>query len=313
MKTTKTVVDFVVIACCTYKRPRQLERLIISLTEMSPPPDITIKILIIDNDKNKSAEVVFEKFKNKADIHYIVEENKGLSNVRNRALRTAIELNASHIAFIDDDETADKNWITAHVDFYNRFENIYISNGPVYPKFKENTPNYIIKNKIFAPYSCEQLGKIKRICPSNNVFLALNIVKDNEIYFSQGFNSSGGEDTDFFTRMSSAGFCIGWNYNAVVFEVQDENRTNIKWILERAYNVGRTTGYLKIKNKKKLIKKILYITDKFMKIILNIIISIFSILFGPTAFVNKLTDLAGYFGNIAGASNLKLSNYYGEK
>ena len=38
------------------------------------------------------------------------EEEKGLSNVRNRAIKEAFKLGAGHIAFIDDDEIADINW-----------------------------------------------------------------------------------------------------------------------------------------------------------------------------------------------------------
>lgn len=310
MSIVKPIVRSVVIACCTYKRPEKLEQLLASLIEMTPV-DVPVKVLIVDNDKEKSAQTVCEKYKNKLDIHYVVEKSKGLANVRNRALKTAIELDASHIAFIDDDEIADKNWLVAHVDFYNRFENIYVSNGPVYFEFAENTPDYIIKNKIFNPYNNKQLGKIKRVYPSNNVFFALKIIKDNEIYFSKEFNSSGGEDTDFFTRISSLGCCIGWNYNAIVYEFQDENRTDIKWILKRAYNNGRITGYLKIKNNKK--KKILYIADKCLKIIFSVVISIFSILLGKTVLLNNLVDVFCNSGKIVGASTSKLSNYYGEK
>lgn len=312
MKINKTAVDFIVIACCTYKRPKQLERLIISLTEMYPPPDITIKILIIDNDKNKSAEVVFEKFKNKADIHYIVEENKGLSNVRNRALRTAIELNASHIAFIDDDEIADKNWLINHINFYNKFEDIYISSGLVNFKFENKHPNYIVNNNIFKSYNNKNLGKIKKTCGCGNVFMPLNIVKENNIYFSEEFNLSGGEDTDFFNHFSCNNYNIGWNYNAITYEIVDNSRTNVKWILKRAYNNGRITGYTKINNKKTFIEKKLYIINELFKLVLNSILAPCSILFGMTVFVNKLIDVSGNIGKISGASQYKLSNFYGE-
>lgn len=303
----KSEIKYITIACCTYKRPIQLERLLNSLTTLNLPADIKTEVIIVDNDSEKSAEEITKKFKESLNIHYVVQSQKGLANVRNKALETAIELGATHLAFVDDDEIVDANWLMAHVDLYNRFENIYISNGPVYSKFENKYPNYITNNNIFKAYSNKKLGKIKTTCPSNNVFLPLNIIKENNIYFSQEFNSSGGEDTDFFTRLTLAGFNIGWNYNAIIYEIVDNNRTNLKWILHRAFYNGSTSAYLKIKNNKNLS---LYIMSKSINLLFNSVLAVFSICLGLTCFVNRLIDISANIGNICGAVTLNLTKSY---
>lgn len=310
MEKVKPQVKSVAVACCTYKRPEKLRCLLSSLVEMKKP-DVPTKILIVDNDIEQSSKPVVDEFLDKLDIHYIVEKNKGLSNARNGALKGAIELGVSHIAFVDDDETVDENWLVSHIDFYNQFENIYISNGPAYSIFKENTPDYIKKCTIFAPYVCNELGKIKKTCPSNNVFMPVDVIKDNKVCFSTEFNFSGGEDTDFFSRLTALGFNIGWNYNAKVYEIVDDSRANFKWILKRAYNNGLITGNMKAKSIQNIFKKVLYIADKLLKIVVFAILTVPAILFGMSVFTNSLVRLFCTVGLICGVTSINKSEFYG--
>lgn len=303
-------VSHVVIACCTYKRPKQLLRLLESLCELDFPKNIKTEILIVDNDKEKGAERIVEQFKDKLPIDYILEEQKGLSNVRNKALKEAIARKASHIAFIDDDEIADKKWIVNHIDFYNNYDGIYISSGPTYKKFDGEYPDYIVKNRIFKVRSKKINGKIRPTCPSGNVFFPLEAVKSNNIYFSEDFNSSGGEDTDFFSKLSEAGFTIGWNFNAVNYEIVGSERANLKWIFKRAFNSGQISSLVRLKKSNRPFKRFLYITEKFVINILYIFLIILSVFTGTTNFINKLTTFILNFGKIHGAIFYKPSSYY---
>lgn len=310
MEKLKPQVKSVAIACCTYKRPLKLKYLLESIVKIKKP-DVPVTILIVDNDIEQSAKPVVDEFLDKLKIHYVVEENKGLSNARNRALQSAIELGVTHFAFVDDDETVDESWLVNHIDFYNKFENIYISNGVVYSIFKENAPDYIKKCTIFAPYVCNELGKIKKTCPSNNVFMPVDVIKDNKVCFSTEFNFSGGEDTDFFSRLTALGFNIGWNYNAKVYEIVDDSRANFKWILKRAYNNGLITGNMKAKSIQNIFKKVLYIADKLLKIVVFAILTVPAILFGMSVFTNSLVRLFCTVGLICGVTSINKSEFYG--
>lgn len=169
MRIEKTKIKSVAIACCTYKRPEKLNRLLKSLCKINFP-DVPTKILIVDNDKEQSARKIVENFQDILNIQYFVEEEKGLSNVRNRAIKEAKLFNATHLAFIDDDEIADINWLINHIEFYEKFDGIYISSGPTYKKFENNKPDYIVNNRIFKVSSRKVLGTLKKTCASGNVF-----------------------------------------------------------------------------------------------------------------------------------------------
>ena len=306
----KSKIEKIEICCCTYKRPEKLRRLLQSLSEINYPQDIICEILIVDNDVSESARAIFAEFETCLNIKYVVEAEKGLSNARNKALTESILLGASHLAFIDDDEVADVNWLVNHVEFYNKFEEIYISSGPTYKKFDGDYPDYIVENEMFQASVTKELGKLRKTCASGNVFFPLNIIKENNVYFSKEFNVSGGEDSDFFGQLTSLGYKIGSNCTAVNHEIVGKDRCVISWILNRAYCNGRNYAYRKYKNKKKKFSRFYYIFRQTFFILLLTFIVLFSIFCGLTIFFNGLTELFVNFGKLLGAITLRLGVLY---
>ena len=304
----KLPVTYIMICCCTYKRPDKLERLLNNLCNINYP-DIKTEILIIDNDKEQCAKKVSEKFKNILPLHYVNEEQKGFSNVRNRAIKESLHFGASHIAFIDDDEIADNNWLINHVDFYEKFKEVYISSGPTYKKFENDYPDYIINNTVFSSSSSKQLGDFKETCASGNVFCPLNIIKESNIYFSEDFNFSGSEDTDFFSRLKNAGYNIGWNYNAVNFELVNDERANVRWILKRAFNNGYSVALVKFSKSKRFIKRLVYICGKIITLFVDFTVIILSLPFGVTKSLNAITRFVKNFGKLASVIRLRVNKY----
>lgn len=297
----KSEIKYVVVACCTYKRPKELERLLNNLLGLNYPDGIKTDILIVDNDIEQSAKQVCEKFSDQLNIKYTNEEKKGFANVRNKALEESINLGATHIAFIDDDEIADENWLVNHIDFYNRFEEIYISSGPTIKLFSGDCPEYIRHNKLFSTSKSKKSGDLKSTCASGNVFFPLDIIGD--LRFNEDFNTSGSEDTEFFFKLNSLGYKIGWNNEAVNYEIVNKNRMNIRWILKRAYQNGYSAGAIKFKNQNQ--KKLQYILSKLLSIIINFGFIILAVPFGRTKLLNACTILVKNIGKFIGALNLK--------
>lgn len=298
MVMSKSGIKSIVIACCTYKRPNELERLLSNLRDINYPEEIKTEILVVDNDAYGSAKPVCEKFLN---IKYAFAEKLGFASVRNKALEESIKLGATHIAFIDDDEIADENWLVNHIDFYNKFEEIYISSGPTIKLFSGDCPEYIRHNKLFSTSKSKKSGDLKSTCASGNVFFPLNIIGD--LRFNEDFNTSGSEDTEFFFKLNSLGYKIGWNNEAVNYEIVNKNRMNIRWILKRAYQNGYSAGAIKFKNQNQ--KKLQYILSKLLSIIINFGFIILAVPFGRTKLLNACTILVKNIGKFIGALNLK--------
>lgn len=310
---TKHEINYILVACCTYKRADFLKEALASLFSMKLPENIRTELLIIDNDVYKSAFGIVKEFDDigKIKINYVVEKERGLSNVRNRALKEAIKLGATHIAFVDDDETVDENWLVEHVNFYNTKPDICVSSGPAYAKFDKKYPSYIMKNSVFRQSSSKEHGKIRKSCATNNVFFGLDIVSDNNLYFLGDFNFTGGEDGNFFERVTKMGYSIGWNEEAIAYEMINEERANLKWILTRKYYDGYMGSILRFKyNKIKVRKRVIYILEKFITVVGNIILIPLSLLAGLTCFVNMISLGAKSVGKLVGAISLKSIYYY---
>jgi glycosyltransferase involved in cell wall biosynthesis len=93
------------VAICTRERPTELRRALVSLRDQS---DREFEIIVIDNAPTSplTAEVVEEL--GLARCKYVVEPQKGLSRARNTALA---HVSTDHVAWFDDDEVADVNWV----------------------------------------------------------------------------------------------------------------------------------------------------------------------------------------------------------
>ena len=310
--TKKPDIQSVIIAICTYKRPQKLQRLMNNLCEISYPKETTTKILIVDNDFEQSAKEIYEKFKEVLDIEYVCEPDLGLSNVRNKALKEALKLNATHLAFIDDDEIAEKDWLLKHIEFYNSFEKIYISSGPTLKKFEIDIPKHISDNNVFKVSFRKENGTIKKTCASGNVFFPLAIIEESGIYFDENFNFSGSEDTDFFGKLSLAGYPIGWNNSAINYEIEGIERLNINWILKRAFHNGYSVSMTKFLNKKFTVKRFFYILKKILTVGINMLTTVITIPFGKTKCLNMFTKTAKNSGKLIGAINPKRKVYYGK-
>ena len=209
-KVIKTEIEFVLISCCTCKRPHMLSAALQSVDELNLCENTKVELLVVDNDENESARAVVENFSqiSKIPVHYVCEKQRGIAFARNRVLKEAVDLNASHIAFFDDDEVLDKDWLINHIKFYKANNDVIISSGPTYSKFENEYPSYIRNNKIFKTSTTKKTGVIRRICASGNVFFPVSMVTDSDLWFDNKFVFMGGEDGDFFARASEVAISL---------------------------------------------------------------------------------------------------------
>ncbi len=308
----KPEIEFVVISCCTCKRPNMLEDALRSIDNLNLCPDTKIAVLIVDNDVDETARSVVEKFQHtsKIPVYYVVEKQRGIAFARNRVLKEAITLNATHIAFFDDDEILEKNWLCNHINFYRNHQNVLISSGPTYSKFSEEYPNYIKNNKIFKTSTTKKTGAIRNICASGNVFFPVSVAKDSDMWFDNRFVFMGGEDGDFFSRAAHAGYTIVWNNDAINYELVGPQRANLKWILNRYYYNGYSGAMLKFLEKNNIFAKFLYLIKTLAAFILCGILLVPSIFAGLTVFFNMLGLVLKNKGKIDFVFTNKPLDYY---
>jgi GT2 family glycosyltransferase len=312
IKMQKTEIKYILISCCTCRRPNMLKKSLESVLGLDLPKDIRTEVLVVDNDKEFSAEETINEIQKKSNIkiNYFIEEKRGIASARNRLLQEAINLGATHIALFDDDELLDSKWLVLHVDAYNQNDNAAIISGPTYNKFLNKYPKYIEKNNIFKSSTTKKSGQVRSTCAGGNVFFPVAISSESNIWFENAYMFMGGEDGDFFAKASMAGYTIIWNNASVNYEMIGDERANIKWILNRHYYNGYSGYLLKYKNTKNFCKKIIAFAKVAMIALINCLSLPVSILFGPTLALNVLGMTYKTFGKIKALIDNKPLNYY---
>src|SRR4051812_10046 len=98
------------LCICTYKRPELLNRLLADLNSQDTGERFSFSIVVVDNDKFKSAEAVVQDFASRSSIPitYCVENRQNIALARNRAIEKA---KGDFVAFIDDDEFPTGRWL----------------------------------------------------------------------------------------------------------------------------------------------------------------------------------------------------------
>lgn len=308
----KTKIEFILISCCTCKRPQMLSKSLQSVKNLTLPENVRIELLIIDNDKNASARKVVDELQQSfpVKINYFIEEKRGIANARNKLLTESLSLGASHIALFDDDEIVDPSWLISHYDYYNENTEALIISGPTYNVFEKSVPRYIEKNNIFKSATTKKTGLVRNVCASGNVFFPTTIMSEAGIYFDTGYVFMGGEDGDFFSKASKAGFSIVWNNEAINKELIGDERATIKWVLDRSYYNGYSGTYLKFKKKASFLKKIFFIIKIFFVLWIDCLLLPFSLMLGLTMFFNALGITYKTKGKLDAAIKDVPLNYY---
>lgn len=240
---TKPASDNHISVCiCTFKRPHMLSNLLSKLQDQITENLFTYSAVVVDNDANKTAFEIVKHWQNKAamQIDYFCEPEQNIALARNKAVANA---KGNFIAFIDDDEFPDKNWLIDLLKTLNQYQCSGVL-GPVKPYFETAPPEWIIKGKICEreSYLTGTILKKPDQTRTGNVLLRKDIFDNIEDIFRKQFGS-GGEDRDFFRRIIDRGFVFFWCNEAPVYEYVPQERLKISFMIRRALLRGKNPGF----------------------------------------------------------------------
>jgi succinoglycan biosynthesis protein ExoM len=228
--------ELISVCLCTY-RGKFLSQAIDSILHQNLPAGVQLELIVVDNDAEASADTTVRSFAsvNSVPIRYAVEQNKGLSFARNCALSLA---NGNWIAFIDDDELAAPDWLAGLVKTAKRYSADAVM-GEVLPKFLIEPPTWVKNIGYFAKtYPISGVGLSSgRSC---NALISSRFAREHGLRFDLAFNTTGGEDTDFFDRFVSAGGTIVSSKEAIVWEQIPPERVSKQYLRRRAVRSGET-------------------------------------------------------------------------
>jgi glucosyl-dolichyl phosphate glucuronosyltransferase len=73
----------VTVAICTWNRSKSLRATLLSLQQLTIPPDVDWELLIVNNNCTDNTDLIVGLFADSLPIRLLHEERQGLSNARN--------------------------------------------------------------------------------------------------------------------------------------------------------------------------------------------------------------------------------------
>lgn len=228
----------ITVCICTYKRPSLLRKLLVELGRQRTEDKFTVSVVVADNDREGSARSVVEEMTSQLPfaIEYCVEQEQNIALVRNRAVAAA---QGDFLAFIDDDEFPQDDWLSTAWQACNRFKAAGVL-APVRPHFEHTPPAWLVRGKFCERPEHPTGYKLSwRETRTGNVLIRRDVVNSMEGPFRRQFGN-GGEDQDFFKRLIERGCEFVWCNEAAVYEVVPPERCRRSYLLKRALQRGQS-------------------------------------------------------------------------
>lgn len=232
--------EVLVVAVITQgRRPDRLKRLVRSIAELDALPATSVRIVVIDN--GVAPTIRREDLSRSAEIYIAHEPVPGIPAARNRSVSEALNLGATVIAFVDDDERVAQGWAASALSQMNR-SNAGAVAGKVDYEFEAPTPAWL-RFGGFYDSPRHRSGDDLPFARTTNLFVrASDIARLGPEPFDLGLQFSGGSDVRMTQQLAASGVRIVWSEEALTVESVPEDRCKPGWALRRAYRVGNTAG-----------------------------------------------------------------------
>jgi succinoglycan biosynthesis protein ExoM len=164
-------------------------------------------------------------------IEYIHAPADNIALARNACLDHA---SAPLLAFIDDDEVADADWLA---QLHAGLQSLDVVFGPVRALYVDAAPEWMRRGDFHSKTPARHRDGRCETGHTANVLLRRSCIGTRRFLPSLG--RSGGEDTMFFAMLKHDGARLGYCARAEVKEVVTADRAKFGWLCRRAYGSGQ--------------------------------------------------------------------------
>ncbi|PHY14142.1 glycosyl transferase [Caulobacter sp. B11] len=197
-----------------------------------------LELVIVDNDQVDSARAAADGLAAEAPfpVHYVHEPRPGVAYARNAGMARA---GGDLIAFLDDDEEAPAEWLSALLSAQARFDADVVF-GPV----RARAPAAVVEHRdylqrFFSRLGPAEAGVIDHYYGCGDSLLRRAALPDPVAPFSMLRNEIGGEDDMLFGQMQIAGARFVWEPAAWVWEDPVADRLSLDYTIRRAFAYGQ--------------------------------------------------------------------------
>ncbi|OMG55124.1 hypothetical protein BJN45_08230 [Azonexus hydrophilus] len=273
---------------------RTLVDTICSVDKSAAKYGFNIEYIIADDSPNKAVTTLLSQaMMVRENIKIIDVASRNISIARNACLKNS---SGKYLAFIDDDEIADINWLgTLHSALTsNNVDGVF---GAILPIHDPAIPQWIVKSSPFLKFFKNNNARVET-GGTGNLLMKSQIVKETGLSFNQDFGRTGGEDTLFFYELNKAGYIFICENKSIVNEHVTPDRVVLSKLFKRYCRGGQTYAYINNKGHGP-IRRAKEFVNGLIKLIVS---SIFFVLVFP---VNKSTGLVWYLKMAANYGKIK--------
>ncbi len=238
----------VVVAIPTFKRPKSLVRLLASLEKLKTLRSVFVLVADNDGEKHEGYDLVQQiRCRFRWPIEAVIVPERGIAQVRNALVARALAIKgAKFVAMIDDDEWPAEDWL----DKFLRVQAVTKADalqGSIL--FAREKGTEWAEDAEGVGSIRHATGPVDMLEGAGNLLLTRHCLEQLVApWFDPAFALTGGEDREFFVRLSQAGMRFAWADEAVAYADVPESRLNLKWVLKRAYSVGNSDMRVTLKH-----------------------------------------------------------------
>ena len=224
------------VLLCTFRRPQVADTLASLGMQLLPDGD-AMRILVADNDDAPSGRpaVLGAAAHMQREVVYLHAPARNISIARNACLDAAF---GDFVAFIDDDETAEPEWLARLLACLER-TGADAAFGPSQAIYGPDVPDWMREQDHHSNVPVRRQGAVLT-GHSCNALLRWRGTAWQAERFDVGRGRSGGEDTEFFFRLNRLGARFEIAENARVFESVDPGRSTVAWLRRRKFRMGQS-------------------------------------------------------------------------
>ena len=279
-----------------------------SLSGCKLQPDVSFNVVIADDSSNELVARLLSSQSKRwfFPIKVVRSASSNIAIARNHCLFNA---SGEYLAFIDDDEMADKDWLYNFVTLAKSSDADVIF-GPVDAIYPNESPRWVCMAKPFM----KRVGKSGTEVTTGstcNAFVKKAVIDKFKLIFRPDLGQSGGEDTAFFSELSKYGATLIASDDSMVYEKVPLERLTISHLSRRYIRGGQTYASLFFSSRSVAFKISAYLAA-LVKVIIFFFVVIFFYLFKKNIALKYAFKLWLNLGKIRNLLNMPLINLYVE-
>jgi len=228
------------ICICTFRRPEGLRNALEHVARLSFDGDLTV--VVADNDAAGEGLAVCKELASdyRWPIRSTAVSDSGISYSRNAAAALALAEDPDFIAFLDDDEWPEPQWLEELLRVQEQ-QNADAVGGPTLSVFPENTPESAKQNQYFGADLSLPDGSACQLEAAGNFLIRTSTLEQlGPEFFHPAFAQSGGEDLAFFMSLKNRNAKMHWAANAIMNESVPADRLSIEWMKKRVIVIANS-------------------------------------------------------------------------